>query len=368
MPLPDLYFYSIFDRMKRVEEPAPLIEPQAHLNFKCPFSGEKVFWASHSVCNPASIVKDGKLYLIVRCGDDAETPFGGRSRLGLLESDDGIHFRWYPEPILHADRDEWESLESFSGLQDPRIIELENGTYLLNYGVWDGDTCLLMIATSTDLINWEKRGPAFGEAFGGRYSRYWSKAGAVVSEWKEDRFVAKRIDGQYWMYWGEDRCYLASSGDGLKWTPLTTDFDQRKRVWIDDNKIWHDAHEGGQQHLLPIMMPRQKSWDGHLVEPGPQAIWEPAGILLVYNGNQPPASPGDPAQIYQAGRVVLDPGDPAQVIHRDTQPFLSPEKPWEKTGVVDYVTFATGLSLFNDRAWLYYGAADKAIHALAADF
>ena len=40
------------------------------------------------------------------------------------------------------------------------------------------------VATSRDLETWEKQGPAFAEAQGGKFEDLWSKAGAIRSRWR----------------------------------------------------------------------------------------------------------------------------------------------------------------------------------------
>jgi predicted GH43/DUF377 family glycosyl hydrolase len=45
----------------------------------------------------------------------------------------------------------------FQGLEDPRIVEIE-GTYYLSYTAFNGINALGALATSTDLVHWEKHG------------------------------------------------------------------------------------------------------------------------------------------------------------------------------------------------------------------
>ena len=42
------------------------------------------------------------------------------------------------------------------------------------------------------------------------------------------RLVAARINGQYYMYWGENSIYAATSEDLLSWTPLLADPGDRR--------------------------------------------------------------------------------------------------------------------------------------------
>ena len=74
-----------------------------------------------------------------------------------------------------------------------------------------------MVATSDDLVHWDKQGPAFG---GTRHARRWSKSGAVVTEVVGGRLRAARVDGRFLMYWGEGTCFMATSDDLVHWEPV----------------------------------------------------------------------------------------------------------------------------------------------------
>ena len=75
-----------------------------------------MLWEEKNVLNPSAIVKDGKVYLIYRAQDSAMT-----SRLGLAISEDGLHFKKQPTPILFPDNDSMNAYEWKGGL---RIQEL----------------------------------------------------------------------------------------------------------------------------------------------------------------------------------------------------------------------------------------------------
>jgi predicted GH43/DUF377 family glycosyl hydrolase len=64
---------------------------------------------------------------------------------------------------------------------------------------------------------------------------------------------------------------------------------------------------------------------------------------------------------YSACAALLDPDDPSKEIARLPYPLFSPEFDWECYGEVNNVVFPTGTSLFGDRLYIYYGAADERI-------
>ena len=76
----------------------PIIKADSTLTFVCPVTYELVKWQKADVFNPAAIVKDNKVYLLIRCEDNPEAFLGGRtSRIGLAESEDGIRRNLRPQ-------------------------------------------------------------------------------------------------------------------------------------------------------------------------------------------------------------------------------------------------------------------------------
>jgi beta-1,2-mannosidase len=334
----------------RALDGAPMLEPRADTRFACPVGGRVVAWEEKDVFNPAAVVRDGMVHLIYRA-EDVVGRHAGTSRIGLATSRDGLTFERRPEPVLYPDNDEFKQYEWEGGCEDPRVVETGDGRYVMTYTAYDGRTARLMVATSRDLVTWTKHGPAFARASGGRFRDRWSKSGAVVSEQQGSAFVAARSGGRYWMYWGDTDIFLASSDDLVNWEPLE-----------------RPAPAGREPVLVSALVPRRGRFDSALVEPGPQAMLTPQGILLLYNGANRQVT-GDatlPEMAYSAGQALFDPADPGAVIGRTTDAFLSVETVHETTGQVRNVCFIEGLVAFNDRWFLYYGMGDSRIGVATA--
>lgn len=191
----------------------------AETDFFCPVRQARVFWEEKDVFNPTALVRNEVVHLLYRAEDEVGE-FNGTSRIGLATSTDGLHFTREPLPIFYPDNDEVFEYEWEGGCEDPRIVETSGGEYFMTYTAYDGTTARLCVASSPDLRQWTKYGPVFKAA---GYVNLWSKAGAIVTEHTDEgKFIARKINGKYWMYWGESDIFLAWSTDLRTWTPLTS--------------------------------------------------------------------------------------------------------------------------------------------------
>ena len=227
----------------------------------------------------------------------------------------------------------------FDGVEDPRIIETDNNTYIMTYTSYDGKTARLSIASSKNLTTWTKHGLAFKDE---KYKDLWSKAGAIVIEVKEGKNIAKKIDDKYWMYFGDTNIFLASSTDLIHWEVSENEENKQK---------------------ISVLHPRMGYFDSRLVESGPYALYKDQGILLIYNASNA-ANFNDksiPKFTYAAGQALFDKNEPYKLIDRKENHFIYPDKDYEKIGEVNEVCFVEGLVRFKNNWFLYYGTADSKI-------
>ncbi|WP_422082392.1 glycoside hydrolase family 130 protein [Ulvibacterium sp.] len=322
----------------------PIFQADSSFTFTCPIKKEVVQWQKADVFNPAALVKDNKVYLFMRCEDNPKAILGGRtSRIGLAYSDDGIHFTKHPTPVLYPDNDEFMQYDYPGGCEDPRIVETEDGLYVMTYTSWNHKIARLSIAFSKDLITWEKRGLAFAKAHNGKFLDHWSKSGSIVTKMEGGKQIVAKINGKYWMYWGEHFVNLAWSDNLIDWIPLLN----------EDND------------LKVILGARKNKFDSALAECGPPALINDEGIVLFYNGkNSDDATRDDnlPTGTYSVGKAVFDINNPEKVIFRSDTCLLKPTLPHEMTGQYKSGTvFGEGLVHFRSKWFLYYGTADSYI-------
>ena len=324
-------------------------------SFICPVRNEKVLWEEKDVFNPAIVVKDGKIYMLYRAQDKTGKP-DGTSRIGLAESTDGIHFIRHAEPVLFPDNDEQKKYEWEGGCEDPRVVEDSSGTYYMTYTAFDGNLARLLVATSKDLLHWKKYGPAFAKALNGKYLDKWSKSGSIVSKYANGKIISTKIKGKYWMYWGDQNIWAATSDDLINWVPVEMQPNEKTPIGLKGQAI-------NMPELKIVIPTRNKKFDSDLVESGPPAMVTDKGILLIYNSRNIP-SIGDTsleAGTYAAGQALLDKNDPTEILQCMDSYFIKPDKPYEISGQVNNVCFVEGLAQFNDKWFLYYGTADSKI-------
>src|ERR1700727_2390459 len=117
---PALTDWSIGAFSRPVDE--PLIRPRPESVFANPIDGKVVHWEALHTFNPAAVVRNGKVFVLYRAEDDSGSMQIGMhtSRLGLAESDDGIHFMRRPEPVFYPAEDGQKSREWPGGVEDPR--------------------------------------------------------------------------------------------------------------------------------------------------------------------------------------------------------------------------------------------------------
>ncbi len=342
-----------FPYFEKADSLNPILLPSSQLEFTDPITGNVFLWEERNVLNPTAVVKDEKIHLLYRAQDKS-----GTSRIGLAISSDGLHFEKHHAPVFYPDEDtmkmyEWNYRKStkwpaeaenchncyFDGVEDPRIIENQDGNYIMTYTAYDGKTARLSIASSNDLLTWVKHGLAFN---GDSYREMWSKAGAIVAERLGNKIIAKKINGKYWMYFGDTDIYLATSDDLIKWDILENEENSK---------------------MVSVLHPRPGYFDSRLVEPGPYALLQDEGIVLIYNSSNAANNndPNLPVFTYAAGQALFDKNIPYKLTDRTESYFIYPDKDYEKVGEVNEVCFVEGLVYFRDKWFLYYGTADSKI-------
>lgn len=269
-------------------------------------------WEAKDVFNPASWSDGETIYMLYRAEDSTGIGnWNGTSRIGLATSTDGFNFDRHPDPVFEP-ADDWELP---GGAEDPRIAKI-NDTFWLTYTAYDGETARQALASSKDLFEWERHGLIFPELG-------WTKAGAIVP---------KKINGRYWMYFGDTNIWSAWSEDLINWNPIEE----------------------------PVMEPREGMFDSGLVEPGPTPMITEHGILMLYNS-------ADDDLVYRTGQALFDINDPTRLLERSDDFFMEPDTDLEVGGQIPNVVFIEGLAELDGTWFLYFGMGDSGIGVAVYD-
>jgi predicted GH43/DUF377 family glycosyl hydrolase len=365
---------------------APVIEPNPFYYFTDPITQEKTLWDALHTFNPAAtLAPNGEVAVVFRAEDaSGEAKIGEHtSRLGLATSKDGLFFTVEGAPVLYMQNDAQKVHEYPGGVEDPRIVVAPDGTYVMTYTQWarDRGQYTVGVATSKNLKDWTKWGPAFKNADHGRYDTLLCKSAGILTELHNGRVQAVKLHGKYWMYWGEIQIRLATSMDLIHWTPVLDKNTGLPRV---------------------VMSARAGHFDSGFPEVGPPPLLTKKGIVLIYNGKNStagsldaknsqatdvpvptaPAGSSDPPAsdaalagdatirpgAYSVGEALFSSSDPEKLLARTERPVLTPVWPYERNGqYAAGTTFAEGLVAFQGQWLLYYGAADSVIGVATAE-
>jgi beta-1,2-mannobiose phosphorylase / 1,2-beta-oligomannan phosphorylase len=232
------------------------------------------------------------------------------SHLRVAQSSDGEQFKVAAAPAIYPEGplEEW-------GCEDPRIVEVD-GQYVVTYSAVSRHGIATMMATSSDLATFTRRGLLFAP---------------------ENRNVAifpRRIGG---LYYALHRPVPKMFGDPA--------------IWIAQSA---DLHHWG-THSLITTTSRSGWQSGRIGAAGPP-IWTESGWLSIYHA-------ANAANRYCLGAMLFPLDEPRRVSHRLPMPILEPEADYETRGFFSEVVFSCGAVQFRGDLWIYYGAADQSLAA-----
>ncbi|WP_296686908.1 pesticidal protein Cry7Aa [Flavobacterium sp.] len=246
------------------------------------------------------------------------------------------------------------------GVEDPRIVKIED-TYYITYTAYDGVNAMGALATSKDLIHFEKHGIITphvnyqeyedyvnccgGEKLNPKYHQYYNlfaQIGLVEDEFRllRDKDIVlfpRKVNGKFVL--------LHRIWPGIQivqfedWKELTEPF------WEDYLKNLNDY----------IVLDPNDPFEVDYIGAGGPPIETEFGWLLIYHGVQETVT----GKIYHAKAALLQLDKPEIELARLPYPLFSPSKSWEIEGVVNNVVFPTGHAVFGDDLYIYYGVADR---------
>lgn len=246
-------------------------------------------WANKKVYNAAAVLINNDYHLFFRAiGQDYV------SRIGHASGKDGANFKVESEPVFMP-LEKWE----VKGCEDPRITKIEE-KYVMAYTAYDGLTARVAMANTVDFVTWSPRIVVFPDWREGRWvdpdQQTWNKAAAVLPE---------KINGKYYLLFGDDNIWQAYSDDLVNWTPI----------------------------IQPVLEPREGRFDSSYIEMGPPPILTDRGWLIIYHG----IDGRDSNRVYRLGAAIVEYDNPSKVIWRCKEPILEPTELFERIGQIDII-------------------------------
>ncbi|MEY3239064.1 MAG: hypothetical protein RIR11_502 [Bacteroidota bacterium] len=253
-----------------------------------------------------------------------------------------------------------EAEYEFQGLEDPRIVAIE-GTYYLSYTAYDGTNALGALATSTDLVHWEKLGIIVPQITYEEFRHFIESEGTINEKYirfneyqkshdKQDRkvliwdknliFFPRKINNKF--------CFLHRIKPDIQ---IVVAIDKLADLTI---AFWQNYFLHFDKY---IVLSSKYDHEVSYIGSGCPPIETADGWLIIYHGVHDTVK----GYVYSACAALLDLDNPEKEIARLPYPLFFPEKQWELKGEVNNVCFPTGAVVEEDTLYIYYGAADERI-------
>lgn len=307
-------------------------------------------WRMSNVYNPAVIYEDGRFYLYERTAGSLRPH---HCYVGLLESEDGVHFRHLSDkPVMSPEMVGYK----YGSVQDPRVVKIEE-TYYMTFAfrrfAWsiyptglgvpeasqnqflgfdptkDKNQTRSGIAVSKDRIHWE----FFG----------WATPTDI-----DDRDVIlfpEKIDGRFAILRRPIGFVDIDTGHSEEHPSIRISYSTDLKTWTKPE----------------IVIRPEFKWEDNRIGGSTPPVKTDRGWLVLYHGVEN-TNPVTRRVIYRVGAMMLDLKDPQKVIARAPDFIMEPEAYYEKFGVfIPNVIFPTGSVVKDDLLWIYYGCCDTAI-------
>jgi len=305
---------------------------------------------NEGVLNPAVIREGDNVHIYYRAVQKEN-----HSSIGYCKLDGPmtISERW-TKPLLVPEFD-YES----HGVEDARIVKIDDLFYL-TYTGYDGTNARGALATSKDLIHFEKQGIIVPPITYAEFVFLVESAGKVNENYYlNDKFYYQAADIEKKMIlWDKNVVFFPRKINGK------LVFLHRIRPGIQlisvkslnelTKSYWKNYFLNLQEHIvLDPIFAHELSYIGSGCPP----IETDNGWLLIYHG----VKETEKGLVYSACAALLDLNNPLKEIARLPYALFSPEYEWELKGEVNNVVFPTGSALFGGTLFIYYGAADTQI-------
>jgi predicted GH43/DUF377 family glycosyl hydrolase len=309
----------------------------------------KLSFENEGVLNPAAIIDQGIIHLFYRA-----VSIGNHSSIGYCQLQNPLEIAYRSDKAIVFPEFDYES----QGIEDPRIVRIDD-LFHLSYTAFDGINALGALATSKDLLTFEKQGIIVPQI---TYDEFKDFTNSKVNNEKNAIWYDKHqrdLEGTKELLWDKNLiffprkinneiCFLHRIKPNIQilvgvknLKELTKEFWKKYFEKIDDFIV------------LSPKYPHEKSYIGGGCPP----IETAEGWIMIYHG----VKSSNKGFIYSACAALLDLENPKKEIARLPYPLFIPEKEWELKGEVNNVCFPTGAVVVDNNLYIYYGAADERI-------
>ena len=305
----------------------------------------------NGVLNPGIYQENEQVHIFYRAVED-----GNFSTIGYAKANRSNKIiERHKKPIITPEFD-YEK----HGVEDARIVKIED-TFYLTYTAYDGVNAMGALATSKDMIHFEKKGIITPPI---NYKDY---------KYHLEHCNQGKLNPKYYYYYNlfaelgivDHANRLLKDKDVVLFPKkINGKFVMLHRIWPGIQIVffenWEDLTDQFWQDYLKdltshIILDPKYGFEVNYIGGGCPPIETKEGWLLIYHG----VCETTIGKTYHAAAALLDINDPKKVISRLDYPLFSPTEKWELQGVVNHVVFPTGTALFGDDLYIYYGAADK---------
>lgn len=314
---------------------------------------------NNGVFNPGIYQEGNTIHILYRAVEH-----GNYSTIGYAKMDGPTKvIERHEKPLIARDFD-YEK----HGVEDARVVKIED-TYYVTYTAYDGVNAMGALATSKDLIHFEKHGIITPHV---NYQEY-------------ENFVnycdSNKLNPKYHQYYNlfaqiglvADEFRLLRDKDVVLFPrKINEKFMLLHRIWpgiqIAEFTDFKDLTEAFWKEYLinlvdHIVLDPKDVFEVNYIGAGGPPIETEYGWLLIYHGVQETIK----GKIYHARAALLQLDNPKIEIARLPFPLFSPTKQWEIEGEVSNIVFPTGHALFGNDLYIYYGVADKHIAVAKLD-
>lgn len=306
---------------------------------------------NNGVFNAGIYQEDNILHILYRAVEH-----GNFSTIGYAKTEGPLNIiKRNEKPLIQRDFD-YEK----HGVEDPRIVKIED-TYYITYTAYDGVNAMGALATSKDLVHFEKHGIITPHVNYQEYEDYVNCCGGEKLNPKYHQYYnlfaqIGLVDDEFRLLRDKDIVLFPRKVNG-KFVLLHRIWPGIQIVQFEDWKeltepFWEDYLKNLIHHI--VLDPKDIFEVDYIGAGGPPIETE-FGWLLIYHGVQETIT----GKIYHAKAALLQLDKPEIELARLPYPLFSPSKPWEIEGVVNNVVFPTGHAVFGDDLYIYYGVADR---------